>query len=96
MEAQFVQPESGEVNGNDMIFDFAGDDDVWVFIDGVLVLDIGGIHDEAGGSINFKTGEVYVNGKSQGDLKEIFGNAGRHLNIMLFNIVNAPKQGYFL
>lgn len=77
MDATFVQPEDGEVNNNDMIFDFAGDDDVWVFIDGVLVLDIGGIHNEAGGSINFKTGEVYVNGKSQGTLQEIFRRAGR-------------------
>lgn len=80
MEAQFVQPENGEINGNDMIFDFAGDDDVWVFVDGVLVLDIGGIHNEAGGSINFKTGEVYVNGQSQGNLKEIFRNAGRNVS----------------
>lgn len=80
MQAQFVQTEKGEVNGNDMIFDFAGDDDVWVFIDGVLVLDIGGIHNEAGGSINFKTGEVYVNGNSQGTLKEIFRRAGRDVS----------------
>src|SRR5699024_4395841 len=75
-----VQTEKGEVNCNDMIFDFAGDDDVWVFIDGVLVLDIGGIHNEAGGSINFKTGEVYVNGNSQGTLKEIFRRAGRDVS----------------
>ena len=80
MASQFVQPENGEVNENDMIFEFSGDDDVWVFIDGVLVLDIGGIHNEASGSINFKTGEVYVNGASQGSLKDLFNSAGRDVS----------------
>ena len=57
---QFNQPQNGKVNDNDMIFEFNGDDDVWVYIDNVLVLDIGGIHGAVGGRINFAQGTVTV------------------------------------
>lgn len=60
MEANFVQPHGGTLaNGDPVIYRFTGDDDLLVYIDGVLVLDVGGIHEPLTGSINFETGKVY-------------------------------------
>lgn len=61
MTTEFVQPTNGKTtDGEDMIFKFSGDDDVWVYIDGVLVGDLGGIHEKATLEINFATGAVHV------------------------------------
>lgn len=60
LSTNFKMPKGAVVNDKDIVFDFTGDDDVWVFIDGVLVLDMGGVHGKRSGAINFKTGEVTV------------------------------------
>jgi len=46
--------------GEDVIFEFSGDDDVWVFIDNKLVLDIGGLHKKLSGNINLSNSTTYV------------------------------------
>lgn len=73
VDFDFFQPYNGQTKTasgevSDMVFDFEGDDDVFVYIgvwndqtnqyDYKLVLDIGGIHEARNGNINFATGAV--------------------------------------
>lgn len=61
MKMNFMQPKGG-LTGKDgkqpMVFYFTGDDDVWVYLDGKLFLDLSGIHRHVGGEIDFVNGVV--------------------------------------
>lgn len=43
------------IAAKDEIFEFAGDDDMWIFVDGVLAVDLGGTHLATPGKVNIKT-----------------------------------------
>ena len=70
-----MQSASGlDAWGHDLIFEFSGDDDFWLYIDDVLVLDLGGIHSALDGTVNFRTGKVIENNK-ESTLRERFETA---------------------
>lgn len=94
MEFSFIQGKdgtvtytnsSGERKTDPMVFEFSGDDDVWVFIDGVRILDLGGTHGSVTGIIDFTTGKVTQkltwgedpNKSYPTTLKECFALAGK-------------------
>ena len=88
MTTPFTQPYGGMVEKSDgklepMTFEFSGDDDVWVYIDGVLVGDLGGIHGVSTLDIDFKTGEVTIGDvgskgqKRTYTLRELYSAAGK-------------------
>ena len=99
VETEFQQPIGGTITqgrvggGGDipMEFSFSGDDDVWIFIDDVLVGDLGGIHNPVGININFATGVIeYTAIDAPGgetkyyktSLKEQFTSAGRENEVV--------------
>ena len=91
MSASFVQtPDGLDAWGHDIIFEFSGDDDFWLYVDGELVIDLGGVHSALPGSVNFRTGEVMVNGKHT-TLRELFKKnykARNHTEAEAENYVN--------
>ena len=81
-----------------MIYEFNGDDDLWVFIDDVLVLDIGGEHDAHSGFINFATGAVEVelgNGTQITTIKDMFWQAHKFPDGSAWNNENDPRVSQF-
>lgn len=71
IEIPFYMPAGGQVNGEDMIFSFSGDDDVLVFVDDVLMINLAGVHGAESGSINFTEGTFdHVGAYTVGDKVE--------------------------
>ncbi len=85
MEFDFNQPRDGKKSGAPMVFEFLGDDDVFVYIDDVLILDIGGTHGAQTGKINFATG-VVTNPSSYGQ----YGTSGKSVST-LYALMKAAK-----
>ena len=74
MEASFVQTPSGlDAWGHDIVFEFTGDDDFWLYVDDELVLDLGGTHSALQGKVNFRTGEIIFDytGMEHGTMKTV-------------------------
>lgn len=70
LDLDFTLGANGKTNGKDTVFNFSGDDDLWVYLDGVLVLDMGGDHKQSSGCINFSTLKTYINNISTEYQKE--------------------------
>ena len=110
MKMTFMQPKGG-LTGKDgkqpMVFYFTGDDDVWVYIDDVLFLDLSGIHRHVGGEIDFVKGEVryYELSPATGDVsktayetktfREIIANSdlGQTEKTAMLNQLNGQVNG---
>lgn len=81
IEATFTQTPSGkDAWGHDIIYEFTGDDDFWLYVDNELIIDLGGIHSALSGSVNYSTGQVIVNGQQPTTLRAIFENNFRARN----------------
>ena len=77
VNTQFSMPTDGQVLNpsgvlKPMQFEFSGDDDVWIYVDGILVGDAGGIHNRTEVDINFQTGKVTISGQEDKYLDDLF------------------------
>ena len=103
IEAAFVQTPNGlDAWGHDIVYEFTGDDDFWLYVDGELVIDLGGIHSALPGTVNFSTGEVSVY-STKTTLREIFrsnyiarGLTEKEINEKLDEIFELKASGNYV
>ena len=97
IEFDFFMPEGGLVEDEPMVFDFLGDDDVWVYIDDVLVLNIGGGHNPMIGYVDFSTGMTKQPAENdttsstklvKSTLYDIYKKSGKYTEAELLEIFN--------
>lgn len=103
LQFKFTLTENGKVKSNDggkevpIKFFFSGDDDVWVFIDGQLVLDVGGAHGKASGLLEFdasgdkNTVTAYVSSVKQGGTSD--SSKGKNQNIKAVRTITYKGSG---
>lgn len=60
MDIDFSLTADGKIGTTPIVFSFSGDDDIWIFIDDKLALDMGGSHGEVSGTLNFATKTAHV------------------------------------
>ena len=77
VNTQFSMPSGGQVLNpsgvlKPMQFEFSGDDDVWIYVDGILIGDAGGIHNRTEVDINFQTGIVSISGSVDKYIDDLF------------------------
>lgn len=89
----FYKPADGKHNGSNMVFNFSGDDDVWVYLtkkdatttERRLVLDMGGNHGRMDGSIDFATGTIVYSNE--------FSEERERNEDVIYNIEDGPDKG---
>lgn len=86
-DGKVVNPDNNNEKEN-IKFNFSGDDDVWVFIDGQLVLDIGGDHGVVNGEIDFAEKKATVS-----SVKNASSNGATSNVVKTFSNINT--QDYF-
>lgn len=92
LTSKFYQLEGGKKGNTAITFEFSGDDDVWIFIDDVLVADLGGIHGRSDVNIDFSTGAVVIGTGDDTTIKAAFEAAGK--DVTQFNGDTLPDRTY--
>ncbi|WP_255882893.1 MULTISPECIES: starch-binding protein [unclassified Ruminococcus] len=70
-----------QTSNNHAMFNYSGDDDLWVFVDGQLVLDLGGAHTPTTGSIDFGYGTNQVRSTANKAYYELNTGSGKNTDV---------------